>query len=380
MRIASKLPDVGTSIFSVMSGMATQYGALNLSQGFPDFQISEELIDLVSKHMREGRNQYPPSIGIGPLREAIAGMTEHLYGHMPDPDSEITVFTGATEAIYCAIAALIQKGDEVIIFDPAYDSYDPVVRLHGGVPVHINLEAPYFRIPWEEVASRINDRTRAIFINNPHNPTGTILTNEDLLQLEKLAVQYDLLVISDEVYHNMVFDDQKHHSVLEFEALRQRSVAAFSFGKTFHATGWKMGYAVASKEVTDELRRVHQFVTFTVNTPIQFALGEFIRNPVHFEQLPGFFQRKRDYFLQSIEGSRFEAVPSSGTYFQILSYAGISDEADQAMAENMTKQNGLASISVSVFYADGTDQKLLRFCFAKDDGTLERAGQILKQI
>ncbi|MEM9324787.1 MAG: methionine aminotransferase [Bacteroidota bacterium] len=380
MTITSKLPDIGTSIFSVMSGMATQHKALNLSQGFPDFAISQELIDRVTDQMQRGRNQYPPSIGVGPLREAISEMTSHLYGIEANPSTEITIFSGATEAIYCAITALIHEGDEVIIFDPAYDSYDPVVRLQRGVPVHINLVQPHFGIPWDRLEESITPRTKAIMINNPHNPTGSIIERADLERLERVAEQHDLMVISDEVYHNMVFDGKKHTSVLEFEGLRRRSIGAFSFGKTFHATGWKVGYSIAPPAFTEELRRVHQFVTFTVNTPIQFALGEFIREPSHYESLPGFFQQKRDFFLECIAGSRFRAIPSGGTYFQVLSYEGLSDLSDQEMAEMMTKEMGLASIPVSVFYDDGSDHKLLRFCFAKDEETMSKAGEILRKV
>lgn len=380
MIINSKLPDVGTSIFSVMSRMAADYKAINLSQGFPDFPVHPELIERAHHYMQKGLNQYAPGNGVPRLKKAISEMTDRLYGVAPDPEEEITISTGATEGLFATITALVERGDEIILFDPAYDSYDPAIRLCGGVPVHLNLEYPTFGIPWSQLAQAITEKTKAIIINNPHNPTGSILSKEDLLKLASIAVEKDLIVISDEVYHNMVFDSIRHTSVLQIDDLRDRSVAIFSFGKTFHATGWKSGYCVAPTAITQEIRRVRQFVTFTVNTPIQFALADFIEDPDHYENLAGFFEEKRNVFLNAVKNSRFKAIPSAGTYFQLLEYSAINELNDVAMSEQMTKENGLASIPVSVFNHDGHDHQLLRFCFAKDDSTLLAAANILNEL
>ncbi|MDW3196459.1 MAG: methionine aminotransferase [Cytophagales bacterium] len=380
MIVNSKLPDVGTSIFSVMSRMAADHEAINLSQGFPDFPVHPELIDRAHHYMQKGLNQYAPGNGVPRLKKAISEMTNRLYGVTPDPEDEITITTGATEGLFATITALVERGDEVILFDPAYDSYDPAIRLCGGVPVHLNLEYPSFGIPWADLADAINVKTKAIIINNPHNPTGSILKKEDLIELGRIAAEKDLIVISDEVYHNMVFDDIRHTSALQIEDLKDRSVAVFSFGKTFHATGWKSGYTIASEAITQEIRRVRQFVTFTVNTPIQFALADFIEDPAHYENLAGFFEEKRDVFVNAVKASRFKAITSSGTYFQLLEYSEINDLGDRDMCEQMTKENGLASIPVSVFNHDGHDNQLLRFCFAKDDSTLLAAAKILNEL
>lgn len=380
MIVNSKLPEVGTSIFSVMSRMAADYKAINLSQGFPDFPVHPELIERAHHYMQKGLNQYAPGNGVPRLKKAISEMTDRLYGVAPDSEDQITISTGATEGLFATITALVNQGDEVILFDPAYDSYDPAIRLCGGVPIHLNLEYPTFDIPWTQLTAAITDKTKAIIINNPHNPTGSILRKEDLLELARIAVDKDLIVISDEVYHNMVFDGVKHTSVLQIDGLKDRSVAIFSFGKTFHATGWKSGYCVAPFAITQEIRRVRQFVTFTVNTPIQFALADFIEDPDHYENLAGFFEEKRDVFLNAVESSRFKAIPSAGTYFQLLEYSAINDLNDMAMSEQMTKENGLASIPVSVFNDDGHDHQLLRFCFAKDDSTLMAAAKILNEL
>ncbi len=380
MTITSKLPDVGTSIFSIMSRLAADHDAINLSQGFPDFPVHPELIDRAHHYMKKGLNQYAPGNGVPKLRKAISEMTNRLYGVAPDFEDEITISTGATEGLFATITALISRGDEVILFDPAYDSYDPAIRLCGGVPVHLNLEYPSFSIPWESLAGAINDKTKAIIINNPHNPTGSTLKKEDLVELGRIARMHNLIVISDEVYHNMVFDGVKHTSVLQIDDLKDRSITIFSFGKTFHATGWKSGYCVAPSVLTEEIRRVRQFVTFTVNTPIQFALADFIATPDHYENLAGFFEEKRDVFLKAIESSQFKSIPSSGTYFQLLEFSALNQLNDVSMSEQMTKENGLASIPVSVFNHDGHDHQLLRFCFAKDDSTLLAAAKILNQL
>ena len=282
--------------------------------------------------------------------------------------------------MYSSIAAFINQGDEVIMFDPSYDSYDPAVRLNGGIPVHVNLASPLFSIPWDEVRDRITRKTRAIMINTPHNPTGTVMSAADLQTLEKIAIEHDLIVISDEVYERLIFESIQHESVLRYPGLRDRSVACFSFGKTFHATGWKVGYTVASAELTTEIRKTHQFITFSVNTPVQLALATYLREPNHYETLGGFYQKKRDFFLDQIKGSSFRPLKCRGSYFQLMSYEGISKKSEIEMADWMTRELKVASIPVSVFYKDGTDQKLLRFCFAKREETLERAGKILRGL
>ncbi len=379
MRIESKIPDVGTSIFTVMSKMALDYNAINLSQGFPDFMIDDTLIQLVDRYMREGHNQYAPMPGTPVLRNVIADVVKRSFGHEADPETEITITSGATESIFSVISAFISAGDEVIMFDPSYDSYDPSVRLNGGIPVHINM-TPAFGIDWEQVKARITPATRMIIINTPHNPSGSILRESDLQELSRIAEAHDLLVLSDEVYERLIFDGAVHQSVLRYSALANRSFAVFSFGKTFHATGWKMGYVVAPSMLMAEIRRAHQFVVFSVNTPIQLAMADYLGNPEHYTRLGQFYQQKRDFFLNEIRGSSFQPISSSGSYFQLLSYRSISTESDVAMAERLTKEFKLASIPISVFYKDNSDQKILRFCFAKKEETLAKAGRILRSI
>jgi len=376
----SKLPNTGTSIFTTMSLLSAQHGALNMAQGFPDFDVSQELIDRVYFHMNKGRNQYPPSAGIPAFREALAAMHQHHFGTSHDPDKEITVTSGATEALFSTISALVYEGDEVIVFDPAYDSYEPVIDLQKAKAIHLKLSDEDFSVNWEEVKSVISERTRAIIVNSPHNPTGAVLSETDLLALQKIAVDNDLFVISDEVYHHIVFDGVKHRSVLQYPELAKRSVAIFSFGKTFHATGWKLGYAVAPAEITAEIRKIHQFVTFTTHTPSQFALADFVGNSANYEYLPSFFQQKRDLFLDGLKGSRFEWNPTSGTYFQLVRFDKISKEADTDMANRLTREFKLATIPVSVFFEDGHDASYLRVCFAKEDETLVRAAEIMQKI
>lgn len=380
MKIKSRLPEVGTSIFTVMSKMATDHGALNLGQGFPDFPVSEELIALIHDNMKAGHNQYSPMPGAPVLRQSIARVVHETYSRPTDPDAEVIITAGGTEALYSALAAFVNAGDEVILFDPAYDSYDPSIRLNGGVPVHINLRAPDFAIPWDEVRSKINARTKAIMINTPHNPTGKVFSPEDMRTLEEIVLSNDLLLLSDEVYERLIYEPHVHQSVLRFPRLRNNCVAAFSFGKTFHATGWKVGYTVASPELTTEIRKTHQFITFAVNTPVQLALAAFLKNPENYQQLGKFYQEKRDYFIKQIGGSSFEPLPSHGSYFQLLSYRNISNKKETEMAEWMTKEHKLASIPVSVFYNDRTDQQLLRFCFAKRKETLDTAANILRKL
>ena len=380
MQIHSRLPDVGTSIFTVMSKMALDFGAINLSQGFPDFMIDEKIIDLVHRYMLEGNNQYAPMPGTPALRNSIAKVIQDSFGRTVDPETEITITSGATEATYSIIAALISAGDEVIIFDPSYDSYNPVVRLNGGIPVHINLNGTDFSIDWDVVRSRITARTKMIIINTPHNPSGTVLLEKDLRELEKIVLEYDLLVLSDEVYERLIFDGIQHQSVLRYPAMADHCLAVFSFGKTFHATGWKVGYVVAPARLISEVRKSHQFVVFSVNTPVQLALAEYLHDPEHYLSLGKFYQKKRDFFLDLIKGSSFEPLACHGSYFQVLSYRNISDKPDMAMAEELLKKFKVASIPFSVFYQDKSDNRLLRFCFAKKEETLERACAILKSI
>ncbi|MDH5366470.1 MAG: methionine aminotransferase [Cyclobacteriaceae bacterium] len=381
--ILSKLPDVGTTIFTTMSKMANENGAINLSQGFPDFEVSTDLIELISSYMKKGLNQYAPMSGVPHLSNAISKMIANTRNVMVNSENEITVTSGATEAIYDIITATVQKNDEVILFDPAYDCYDPAIRLSGGTPIHIKLTQPDFSIDWEVVKNHINPRTKMIMINTPHNPTGAVLSQKDLNSLEDLIKDTNILVLSDEVYEHIIFDDKAHESVLKYPNLRQRSAAVYSFGKTFHATGWKMGYVVAPSWWTIEIRKVHQFVTFCSNTPVQYALADFIAEPENYEYVPRLYQEKRNYFTNLVKESNFKPVKCSGTYFQLLSYNNVEELChlnDMEAAEKLTKKYGLASIPISVFYGDRQDDKLLRFCFAKGKETLKKATEILCKI
>lgn len=360
--------------------MAVEHNAINLSQGFPDFPVDQKLVDLISARMREGFNQYAPMPGVPALRNIIADVVSKTYSRHTDPETEVTITAGGTEALFSVIASLVHAGDEVIVFDPAYDSYNPAIRLNGGVPVHINLTYPDFSVDWEVVRSKITSRTRMIMINTPHNPSGAVLLENDLKELQQLALEHDLIVLSDEVYERLVFDGIKHQSVLHYPQLAERSIAVFSFGKTFHATGWKVGYAVAPAKLTTEIRKAHQFVTFSVNTPVQLALAEYMAVPDHYLNLGTFYQQKRDYFLNGIKGSSFEPMACRGSYFQSLSYKSISDKGDMEMAEELTKKHKIASVPVSAFYRDKTDHKVLRFCFAKQEKTLDLAVEILRKF
>ncbi len=373
--IKSKLPKVGTTIFSVMSRLAVEHQAINLSQGFPDFSCPPELLDLVENYMRKGFNQYAPMQGVMPLREAIAIKTEMLYSAIYDPETEITVCAGGTQAIYTAISAVIKEDDEVIIFEPAYDCYTPAVEMNGGNPIYIQLKLPDYRIDWNEVKKLITHRTRMIILNTPHNPTGSILTARDMQTLEKLTKDTDIIILSDEVYEHVIFDGYEHQSLARYPLLAERSFIVSSFGKTFHTTGWKIGYCIAPANLMAEFRRVHQYMVFSVNTPIQYALADYLRNADHFMGLREFYRKKRDLFISLVEGSAFKLRPSSGTYFQLLSYNDITEEKDTDFAIRLTKENGIASIPVSVFYSRPQDNKVLRFCFAKEDETLKRAAE-----
>ena len=379
----SKLPDVGTTIFTVMSALASEQGALNLSQGFPDFDGPEALLQAVNAHMRSGQNQYPPMAGVAALREAIATKVLDLYGLACDADTEITVTAGATEALFCAIAAVVHAGDEVIVLDPAYDSYDPVIRLQGAVPVHVPLLAPTYRIDWDRIEAAITANTRLLILNSPHNPTGMVMDENDIAALSALCAKYDIYLIGDEVYEHMVFDRARHLSLCGYAEIYARSFVISSFGKTYHVTGWKVGYCVAPPALTTEFRRVHQYVTFTVNTPVQLGIADFLRqHPEHHQQLPAFYQAKRDLFCELLQGSRFTVVPSQGTYFQLLGYDAISAESDVSLARRWTCEQGIASIPISVFYQnpEACRHRALRFCFAKDDDTLAKAADILCRL
>jgi methionine aminotransferase len=380
MKIQSRLPDVGTSIFTVMSRMALDYGAINLSQGFPDFSIDREIIELVHKFMLEDNNQYAPMPGTPALRSVIAEVIDRSFNHHVDPENEVTITSGATEAIYAVVTAFIKPGDEVIVFDPSYDSYDPVVRLNGGIPVHINLSYPDFSVDWDQVRARISNRTKMIVINTPHNPSGSILREVDMRELESIVLKHNILVLSDEAYERLIFDGNVHQSVLRYPGLASQSLAVFSFGKTFHATGWKMGYAAAPAFLMEEVRKTHQFIVFSVNTPIQLALSEYLKVPEHYESLGRFYQKKRDFFLEQMKGSSFVPLACSGSYFQILSYDNISKKSEVEMAEELTKKFKVAAIPVSVFYQDKSEHSILRFCFAKKEETLAKACAILRTI
>lgn len=380
MNINSRLPDVGTTIFTVMSKLAAEHGAINLSQGFPDFDIDSELIAKVDEAMRGGHNQYAPMAGLPQLRQAIANSLERRYNVHPDPETNITVTAGATQAIFSAVAAFVGTGDEVIVFDPSYDSYNPAIRMVGGVPVHINLKYPEFTPDWDVVRRRISKRTRMIIINTPHNPLATVWEEDDMRELEVLASRHDLIVLSDEVYDRLIYDGKQHISVLGFPELASRSMACFSFGKTFHATGWKVGYIVGPSALMNEVRKTHQFIVFSVNTPVQRGLAEYMANPDHYENIASFYQQKRDFFLRELAGSPFEPLHTTGSYFQLVSYGKVSSAPDVDLARMMTIKHKIATIPVSVFYRDGTDNKLLRLCFAKREETLVRAGEILRNL
>ncbi len=379
--IASKLPTLGTTIFTRMSALANECNALNLSQGFPDFDAPQALLEAMARHVRAGHNQYAPMAGLPSLREQIAAQLLRHRGISCDADSEITVLPGATEGIFCAVMACIRPGDEVIVFDPCYDSYEPAIVLAGGRAIHIPLALHNFGIDWQRVAAAITARTRLIMVNSPHNPSGATLAVEDLLQLQALAEQHNLLVISDEVYEHLVFDGQQHQSALQFDALRRRSFVLFSFGKTFSVTGWKTGYCVAPAALTTDLRKVHQFVCFVAVTPVQYALADFMADePDYPATLPAFYQRKRDLFCDALKNSRFKVTPSAGTYFQLLDYSAISAVPDAALAVDLTRQHGIASIPISLFYEEPPTQHYLRFCFAKNDDVLIEAAARLCAI
>jgi len=380
MQHKSKLPQIGTNIFTVMGALASQHKALNLSQGFPNFKSDQYLIDLVYKAMKDGYNQYAPMAGIIELREQIAIKFDVLYQSTYHPETEITITAGATQAISCIITAFVNPQDEVIIFKPAYDCYEPFIELNGGKTRAIQLEAPLYAINWELVKQTINSRTKMIVINTPQNPSGRIFSKTDMLMLQEITKGTNILILSDEVYEHIIFDNEKHQSACLFPDLKSRSLVVASFGKTFHNTGWKTGYCCAPKELTEEFRKVHQFNVFCVNHPVQKGLGEYLKEPSHYLELSQFYQEKRDLFLSLIKPSRFKFTPSKGTYFQVLDYSEITAENDVAFAKRLVIESGIAAIPLSVFNSHNLDNKVLRFCFAKTNDTLKEAAEILNAI
>lgn len=380
MNFNSKLPNVGTTIFTIMSALANEHKAINLSQGFPNYPSSQKLNDLVTKAMNTGYNQYAPMAGNLDLRLAIAHKYELLYKSSYHPEKEITVTAGATQAIYTIISAFVRPNDEVIIFKPAYDCYQPAIELNGGKTIPVQLSAPNYSVNWNEVASKISPKTKMIIINSPHNPSGTIWSKEDMLQLQKLTIDTNIIVLSDEVYEHIVFDDAQHQSACLFSDLKHRSFITASFGKTFHNTGWKIGYCCAPEALMTEFRKVHQFNVFSVHHPSQKGIADYMQDAETYLGLNTFFQRKRDLFLNLISESRFKFQPSQGTYFQVLDYSEITDEYDVDFAKRLTKEFKIASIPLSVFNEKDKDDKVLRFCFAKTDETLLKAAEVLKHI
>lgn len=378
--LLSKLPHVGTTIFTVMSRLAAEHNAINLSQGFPDFDCDPALQHLVTQYMKAGCNQYPPMAGIPQLREAIADKVRALYGASYDPEHEITVTPGATYGLFTAIATLIRPGDEVIVFEPAYDSYVPSIEVQGGKAVYVGLKFPDYHIDWDEVKRAITPQTRMIIINTPNNPTASVFSAQDMQALETITRDTDIVILSDEVYEHIVFDGAQHQSVARFPGLAERSFVVSSFGKTYHVTGWKMGYCLAPKALMNEFRKVHQFNVFTCNTPVQHALAEFMQREEHYLGLAAFYQKKRDYFRDRLRESRFTLLPSSGTYFQSVRYDDITDEKDSDFAMRLTREHGIAAIPLSAFYHDPPGHKVLRFCFAKTGQTLLKGTEILRSI
>ena len=376
----SKLPDVGTTIFTVMSGLANQHNAINLGQGFPDYQMSDDLMALVNDFMHKGWNQYVPMPGYLPLRESIAEKVEFLYGTTINPDTEITITPGGTYAIYSAFTTLLQPGDEVIVFEPAYDSYIPNIEINGAKAVTVDLVYPDYHIDWVAVKKSVNNKTKAIIINSPHNPTGSVTGEEDIKQLRKIVEGTNIFIISDEVYEHLIYDNIPHQSILRYPDLLQRSFVCFSFGKTYNCTGWKLGYCIAPVELTKEFRKVHQFNCFSCHTPSQVALAEFLKNREAYLSLSVFMQKKRDYFLQLMGNTKFGMLESHGSYFICARYDRISDEGDKEFAVRITKEFGVATIPVSSFYKAGTDNRVIRFCFSKKDETLEAAVGRLSKI
>jgi methionine aminotransferase len=376
--IHSKLPDVGTTVFTTMSLLAAQYNAVNLGQGFPDFDMSKDLVDLVDKAMKSGLNQYAPMAGLPILRERLAEKVETLYGTKVNPDTDITITPGGTYAIYTALTTVLQPSDEVIVFEPAYDSYIPNIEINGAIPVLIPLQFPDYSIPWDLVRKSITAKTKMIMINSPHNPTGSVLSKEDINQLRQIVTGTNIFILSDEVYEHLIFDGLQHESLLRHPDLLERTFVCFSFGKTYHSTGWKLGYCISSPELMKEFRKVHQYNCFSVHTPSQAALSEYLSDSSAYLGLGAFVQKKRDYFQQLMSVTPFKPLPSYGSYFQCYSYAGLNDETDKEFASRLTKEYGVTTIPVSAFYKQGKDDKVIRFCFCKKEETLEKAVEKLR--
>lgn len=381
LELSSKLPNVGTTIFTVMTQLANEHGAINLSQGFPSFNPPSALQERVSHYINEGHNQYAPMTGVPKLRQQIAGKVADLYGRTVSPEAEITVTNGATEALFVALSATIQPGDEVILFDPAYDSYEPVIELNGGRAIHIPLLPPNFQIDWQRVGDSLTTRTRLILLNTPHNPTGSRLAGDDLEALAEVVRDTKVLLLSDEVYEHIIFDGQSHHSLLSHPELAERTFVVSSFAKTYHITGWKVGYCIAPPRLTVEFRKIHQFLVFSVMTPVQYALADFMEQcPTFHKDLAAFYQQKRDTFCQLVADSRFRFQPTPSTFYQLLDYSDLTDVDDVTYARQLTQEIGVASIPISVFYQQKPASRLLRFCFAKGDETLTEAAKRLRQI
>ena len=379
--LRNKLPGKGTTIFAVMSKLSQEQGAINLSQGFPDFDGPQALRERVAYHMGHGHNQYAPLAGIPELREQIAAKVLDIYGCVINPDTEVAVTPGATEAIFCAVMAVVHPGDEVIIFDPAYDTYEPSVTLNGGITRHISLTYPDFAIDWQQVRDTITDRTRLIILNTPNNPTGTVWTQEDIQQLREVIANRDIHLLSDEVYEHISFDGKEHLSLLRFPDLAARTFAISSFGKTYHATGWRVGYCIAPRPMMEEFLRIHQFINFSTNSPMQYAIADFLRDcPQHHYELGSFYEKKRNMFCDLMAPSRFGLIPSGGTYFQLADYSAISDEVDTEFAVRLTRDYKVAAIPISVFYKQAPDQRVVRFCFAKNTDTLRQASERLLRL
>jgi methionine aminotransferase len=380
MQHTSKLPNVGTTIFTVMGSLAREYNAINLSQGFPNFEPDQQLLGLAKNAMNSGRNQYAPMSGIIELRDAISDKFSLLYNSSYHPETEITVTAGATQAIYTIISAFIRQDDEVIMFCPAYDCYEPTIELNGGKVIPIQLNAPNYKVDWEEVKQQVSSKTKMIIINTPQNPSGTIFSKMDMLQLQELTKNTNIIVLSDEVYEHIIFDSEKHQSACLFPDLKSRSFIVASFGKTFHVTGWKIGYCCAPKELMEEFKKVHQFNVFCVNHLMQKAIADYLKLPSQYLELSDFYQEKRDLFLDLIKDSRFKFTPSQGTYFQGLDYTDITDEKDVYFSKRLIYEHKIASIPLSVFNSNGQDDSILRFCFAKKNETLKRAAEIINKI
>ncbi len=378
--IRVKDPNIKTSVFAVMSAMAKEYNAVNLSQGYPDFGVSKDLIALVNKYMNEGFNQYAPMPGVGVLREKLSNKIKKLYSYYYNPESEITITAGGTQALHSAISAVIGEEDEAIIFEPAYDSYAPVVRLNGGRPVYYRLKYPDYAVDWEAVNKMINSKTRLIIINSPQNPSGKVFSDEDMQSLKKMVAGTKILILSDEVYEHIIFDGKDHNSIAKYPELAERSILVFSFGKMYHATGWKLGYFAAPEKITSEIRKIHQFTVFAANTPVQYAIAEYLDREDEYLKLPVFYQKKRDFFNSLLGEIGFEIKPTGGTYFQTVNFADLTDETDFQLAERLTKKFGIAAIPMSSFYHNEENTKTLRFCFAKKDEVLKEAAEKLNDF